>query len=173
VVAEKNVEFEQFAQTEGPRPVSRKINCPLLRAKFTPLGRLEMAVAERGVNAEQEEVRPGRPGPVFTTITSEKVTAFFSSVTNRLDKLIAEKDVLFIQSDRRAHGEKAIYTEANGLMELTGQPTATLPEGQVSEAERLVWDRVHERFVGRGKFKSSWKRPAGVTNQFSLQGGRK
>jgi lipopolysaccharide export system protein LptA len=167
LVAEKDVEFEQFADHATPRPISRKISCPLLQARFTPAGHLEMAVAERGVTAEQEETRPGLPEPVFTTLKSETVTAFFSSITNRLDRMVAEKDVVFTQASRTAQGAKAVYTETNGWLELTGQPTATMPEGEITEAERLVWDRLHNRFLGKGKFKSSWKAPAGATNQWS------
>jgi hypothetical protein len=173
LVAEKDVEFEQFADHETPHPISRKINCPLLQARFTPAGRLEMAVAERGVTAEQEEMRPGKPEPVFTTIKSDTVTAFFSGITNRLDRMVAEKDVVFTQGSRMAQGAKAVYTETNGWMELTGQPTATMPEGEITEAERLVWDRLHNRFLGKGKFKSTWKRPGGATNDFALPTARK
>jgi lipopolysaccharide export system protein LptA len=170
--AEKEVEFEQFARNEDPHPVSRKISSPLLRVKFTPLGRLEMALAEQGVHAEQEEVRPDSTGSTFTRMTAETATAFFSSVTNQLERLVAQKDVLFIQGDLSAHGAKAVYTQTNALLELTGQPTASLPEGEITEADRLIWDRVHSRFLGKGKFKSNWKRPAGATNQLAAPTAR-
>jgi hypothetical protein len=165
LLAETNVELEQFVVPQVPEPVARKVRCEQLRAQFTPEGRLEVAVAEHGVTAEQEESRRGHPRPVITTVVSDRVTAYFSTLTNRVDRVVAEKDVVFTQDERIARGTNAVYTEATGLLELTGQPTATMPEGQVTEAERLVWDRLHTRLIGRGLFKSVWKRPPASTNR--------
>jgi lipopolysaccharide export system protein LptA len=165
LLAEQNVELEQFASSAEPPFVVRKVSCPVLRAKFTASGRLQMATAEHGVAGEQTETRPDRPAPVKTRLSSETVTAFFSPLTNRVDHVVADSNVVFAQDERMARGGKAVYTETTGLMELTGQPTATMPEGRITEAERLVWDKVRARFMGKGKFKSEWKRPTGGTNQ--------
>jgi lipopolysaccharide export system protein LptA len=167
VLAEQNVELEQFAAKGDPKPVTRKMQCPWLKLDFSPEGRLRTAVADQGVAAEQEEVHRGSPSPILSHLTSKKVTAYFSAVTNRIDRVIAEKDVVFSQDDRTAQGAQAVYTGLSGLMELTGQPKATMPEGKITQADRLIWDRVHQRFFGRGKFKSEWKKPPGVTNQLT------
>jgi lipopolysaccharide export system protein LptA len=164
LLAEKNVDVEQFAAPAAPRKAARKMHCERLRATFTPEGRLEMAVAEQGVTAEQEESRPGHPQPVISALACDSMTAFFSA-TNRLERMVAEKDVVFTQDKRTARGDKAVYADATGLLELTGHPTASMPEGKITAAERLVWDRLHARFMGMGKFKSEWKRPPGGTNQ--------
>ena len=127
LVSEKNVEVEQFALQADPQHVVRKVNCPVFRAEFSPEGRLKIAVAELGVTAEQEETRPGQPWPVRSSLSSETVTAFFSSLTNRVEKIVADKDVVFAQDQRIAHGALAVYTDTNGLVELTGHPTASMP----------------------------------------------
>jgi lipopolysaccharide export system protein LptA len=165
MVAEQNVEVEQFKVAGDPHPVSRRVNCQRLRAEFSREGRLTLAVAEAGVAAEQEEMRPGEERPTFDRLTAETATAFFSPLTNRVDRVVAEKDVVFTQDKRIFRGAKAVYTDVNAWMELTGQPTATMPEGRITEADRLIWDRLHQRFIGRGNFKSAWKRPAPRTNQ--------
>jgi lipopolysaccharide export system protein LptA len=168
LVAEKDVEIEQFAVPTDPRPVSRKVNCASLRAEFWPEGRLKRAVVEQGVSAEQEEIRPGQPRPVRSTLSCETVTASFSATTNRVERMIADKNVILAQGDRIGRGAQAVYTGLTGLMELTGQPTASMPEGEITEAERLIWDSVHERFVGKGRFKSQWVRPKRGTNELAV-----
>ncbi len=165
LVADGQVFLEQFAGPEVPDSVVRTVHCERLRAQFDPQGRLEMAAAEVQVQAAQEEPARDRARPVITTLSSDKVTAYFSTLTNRLERLVAEKDVVFTQEERSARGAKAVYTNATGLLELTGEPTARMPEGQILEAERLMWDRAHERFIGQGRFKSQWKRAPGNTNR--------
>src|SRR5262249_53059947 len=119
VLAEQNVELEQFAVKGDPDPVTRKMHCPWLKLDFSAEGRLRTAVADQGVAAEQEEVHRAKPRPILSHLTSQKVTAYFSAVTNRVDRVVAEKDVVFSQDDRIAQGAQAVYTGANGLMELT------------------------------------------------------
>lgn len=167
LVAEEKVELEQFALSGSPRPVSRKVQCERLEARFNSKGRLEVAMAQAGVTAEQEEHRTERTLPVFTQLTSESVTAFFSKQSNQVERIVADKDVVFVQDQRVARGAKAVYTEASGLVELTGEPTASMPEGRIVGAERLIWDQKTGRFISTGKFKSEWKRPPGGTKGLS------
>jgi lipopolysaccharide export system protein LptA len=168
ITAETAVELEQFPPPTQTQLLARRVNCEVLNVKFTSEGRLDTATADHGVSAEQEERRAGRPQPVHTRITAETVTAFFRGVTNRLDHVVADQDVVFAQDERMAHGAKAVYTDGTGLLELTGQPSVNMPDGQITNAERLVWDRLHGRVIGRGKFRSEWKRPPGSTNQLKL-----
>ena len=167
MAAEDNVQVEQFPVAKSPKQVRRKLSCPKLRAEFGPTGKLDSAWAEQGVVVEQEETGPKQPNPVFTRMTADSLTAFFSKSTNKVERVVAEKDVRVKQGERTVRGAKAVYTEATELLELTGQPTASMPEGDITEAERLIWDRAHTRFIGRGKFRSSWKRAAAGTNQLT------
>ena len=170
LVADGGVEAEEFASTQDPRPTSRRMTCAALKLDFGPDGRLAVAVAEKGVTAEQEEVRADRPRPIVTHLTSGTVTAYFSKTTNKVDRVEADEQVVFSQDGRTANGAKAVYTDQTGLVELTGQPTASMPEGTVTEAERLIWDRIHERFMAKGKFKSEWKQPASAKKSGVSQG---
>lgn len=161
--AEHKVELEQFSDLADPVPTSRRVTCDTLNAEFTAEGQLRRAVADQSVIAEMEEKRPDLPVPLLSRLTSDTVTATFAA-SNQVDQVVAEKDVLLVQGERTAHGAKAVYAGTTGLMELTGQPTATMPEGRIIEAERLIWDQARSRFITRGRFKSEWKRPAGRTN---------
>ncbi len=166
LLAEGGVMLEQFPVKGSPRPVSRRVACERLRAQFNAKGRLEAAVAELGVAADQEEHNPGQPVPVRSRLSSETVTALFGPGTNQIDRIIADQRVLFSQDGRSAQGAKAVYSGATGLMELTGEPIATMPEGRITGAERLIWDRTRGTFSGKGTFKSEWKRTPGGTAPF-------
>lgn len=161
MLAEGDVMLEQFPIKGAARPTSRRVACERLRAKFDSRGRLENAVAELGVAGDQEEHNPGQPGPVHSRLTAETISAFFAPGASQVDRIVADSDVLFVQDGRSAQGAKAVYSGATGLMELTGAPTATMPEGKITGAERLIWDRVRGTFSGKGTFKSEWKRPPG------------
>jgi lipopolysaccharide export system protein LptA len=167
MLAERKVELEQFALTTDLHHTGRRVDCDRLKASFTPEGRLKLLVAEQDVNAEQEENRADRPDPLRSTLRSEKATAIFSEVTNRVEKIVAETNVVFTEDKRIARGAQAVYQEATGLLELTGAPTAVMPEGRITQAQALIWDRVHQRFIGKGPFKSEWKRSPKQTNQLS------
>jgi len=169
LLAEQDVEMEQFAATNAGPKVARTVHCERLRAEFNAQGRLETAVFDQKVTAEQEESRKDRAMPVISTLTSDMLTAFFSPVTNRVDRVVADRDVIVSQEERTARGNQAVYNESSGLLELLGQPSAQMPEGKITQAERLVWDRSNARLIGRGKFKSVWKAPAGAsTNQMNI-----
>jgi hypothetical protein len=173
MTAEQNVELEQVALSDRPPVVSRHVASPRLEATFSKDGHLQRVFANEGVVFDQEENRPEVPKPTLTKLTCQTVTGFFVGATNRLEKMVAEQDVVFTQDGRVAHSTNAVYTTASGLVELLGNPTATMPEGRITEAERLIWDRGQQRFRARGKFKSEWKRPEGVTNRFTLPTAKK
>jgi hypothetical protein len=170
LTAEDEVLLEQFAVPPGLAFVSRRVQCDRLTARFDSQGRLTQATAERGVRAEQEERRDGKP--LLTRLNSSSITAFFAGKSNRVERIVAEHEVKFSQGERFARGSQAVYTDRTGLVELTGSPTASMPEGQITEAEKLVWDPATGRFSGKGKFKSEWKRPAEAAHPLSTPTAR-
>ncbi|MHC1766193.1 MAG: LptA/OstA family protein [Verrucomicrobiia bacterium] len=170
MLAEGGVMLEQFPIKGSSRPVSRRVACERLRAQFNAKGRLEVAVAELGVAADQEEHNPGQLVPVRSRLSSETVTAYFSPGANQVDRIVAEKRVSFSQDGRTAQGAKAVYSGATGLMELTGAPIATMPEGKITGAERLIWDQSRGTFSGKGTFKSEWKRAPGGAAPLGMTG---
>lgn len=167
LVAETQVELEQFAAADSSPAADRKVRCERLTASFTPEGRIALAVAEQGVHAQQEERWTNSAPPLVTQLRSDKVSAIFSRWSNQVERIEADSRVVFSQDQRTARGAKAVYTEKDRQVELTGQPTATMPEGRITEAERLIWDRVTGRFAAKGRFKSEWQSPPGGTNGLS------
>jgi lipopolysaccharide export system protein LptA len=165
--AEGDVELEGFAAPDNVKAAGRKLTCPMLEVRFAPGGRLASAAAKGGVTAEQRERPPNAPEPIVSQLNCRDLTAIFSSVTNRVETVTADGEVVIAREMRVARGAKAVYSDASGLLELTGDPIATMPEGQISGAERLMWDRVRGRFVGKGKFRSEWRRTSGATNRLS------
>ena len=173
IVARHHVAGGQVpSPADTARKVYKKLNSETLTVNVSTNGQAESFVAEEKVVAKQDEVRPGT-NDIHTTLTADVVTGYFFAQTNQVEKMIAERNVFVEQGERSAKGAKAVYTATNNLVELTGQPTANLPEGQITEVEALIWDRANEKLSarglsGRGRFISKWKRPPGGTNQTNL-----
>ncbi|MBI3850667.1 MAG: hypothetical protein HY298_10410 [Verrucomicrobia bacterium] len=168
VVARRNV---AVGQVPGPadtaRKVYKKLNCEILTINLSTNGQAESFLAEEKVVAVQDEVRPGT-NDVHTTLRAEVVTGYFFATTNQLEKMIAERNVYLEQGERSAKGAQAVYTATNNLVELTGEPTATLPGSRISKADSLIWDRADGKLTARGIHKSEWRRPPANTNQTNL-----
>ncbi len=154
---------------ETTRKIYNKLNCEILTVNISTngQGQVESFVAEQDVVAEQVEVRPGT-NDIHTKLTSEIVTGYVFAHTNQIQRMVAERNVSIEQGNRSAQGDKAVYTATNKVVELTGNPKAQLPEGRISKAEALIWDRANEKLAARGS-KSIWHRAPGGTNQTILR----
>jgi len=172
IVARRGVALGQIPSLdERARKIYKKLNCEILTVNISPNGQVESFVAERQVVAEQDEVRPGT-NDIHTRFSSEILTGYFFVHTNQVERMVAERNVYIEQGDRSAQGDKAVYTATNNAVELTGSPTAKIPEGQITEAKALIWDRNNERLSWRAPYKlklSEQKRLAGGTNRTNLR----
>jgi lipopolysaccharide assembly outer membrane protein LptD (OstA) len=149
-VARENVKVEQFPfpNAEG-RSAGKKLACQFLALTLSARGQLERVLAEKKVTAEQNEWSPKTPKPVQSRLAAESVTADFFPQTNQVRQITAERNVVIVQENRRAQGERAVYNATNNVLELTGHPTAELPEGKITEADVLIWDRAQNKLSGR------------------------
>ena len=151
-VAKGSVALDQpFVGTNEARRVEKKLNCESLALYFSTNGLIQSALAETNVLARQTETRRGRLLPIQTDLLAGQVALLFFAHTNQVREIIAERNVSVVQGDRRAHGEKAVYTATNNSVELTGHPTAETPLGRITEAEALLWDRAHNTLKAKGK----------------------
>jgi lipopolysaccharide export system protein LptA len=98
--------------------------------------------------------RPLPAGPADTNqiqITAQTLTLLLPT-TNRLHRsAIAETDVVILSpaDDTRASGDKALYREDTGLIELIGHARWEAPDRLIS-ADTLAMDRTNRVFLGRG-----------------------
>ncbi len=167
IVARRRVAIGQLPSAdETTRKTFSKLNCEILTVNISTNGQAESFVAEQDVVAEQNEVRPGT-NDIHTKLNAEIVTGYVFAHTNQVERMVAERNVFIEQGDRSAQGDKAVFTATNNVVELTGRPTAKIPEGQITKAEALIWDRANEKLSARGS-KLVLNPRRGGTNQTNL-----
>jgi lipopolysaccharide transport protein LptA len=168
VVAQRRVAIGQIPPLdETVRTIYKKLNCEILTVNISTNGQVENFVAEQNVIAEQNEVRPGT-NAIHTKLTADIVTGYCFAQTNQVERMVAERNVYIEQGDRSAQGAKAVFTATNNLVELTGKPTAKMPECRITEAEALIWDRTNEKLMARGS-KSFLNPPRRGTDRTNLR----
>lgn len=80
------------------------------------------------VQAEQGDV----------TMYSQQLTVYYTdSEKKQVDRVVAEKDVRIVQTNRIATGQKAIFWQKDGRVELTGDPRVVQGENVV-EGEKII-----------------------------------
>ena len=108
--------------------------------------RVRRVVAHKNVVAHRTTRSEKKPTPVKTEIQTELATGYFFPHTNMVERIVAEQNVLITQGDRWAQGQKAVFSTVTDSIELSGNPIAEAPEGRITEAEVLIWDRAQNRF---------------------------
>ena len=167
-VAHEAVRVEQLPWGSAKdRRLARKLDCECLTVQLLTNGQVDRIVAETNVVATQTEWRPGAPGPIQTRLTAGIVTTDFFVHTNQVRQVVAERNVTIVQEHRRAQGDRAVYNGTNNVVELTGHPTAELPEGKITQADVLLWDRAQNKLSGQ-KLKAQGTLPAAATNRTDL-----
>ena len=144
------VKMEQFPfLTASSNRLGRKLQCEQVNVKMSPAGTIERLVAVTNVIAEQQEWRKGSNQPVHSRFSAEIVTADFFPRTNQVKEAVAERNVVMVEDQRAARGDRAFYTGTNDVVELTGNPTAESAEGKITKADLLIWDRRQNKFSGK------------------------
>jgi lipopolysaccharide export system protein LptA len=89
-------------------------------------------------------------------VTAVTVTAFFSAVTNQIERAVAERDVVMDQVKTnqtiRATGEHAVYTAAADEVKITGAPVATTDQNIISHSDYMIWQPKTNRFQAFGPY---------------------
>ena len=137
--------------TNSAHRVEKKLSCEILKMRFYTNGFVQSAVAETNVFAQQMETRAGRARATQTELRAGLAKLFFFAHTNQVREMIAEREVSIVQDTKSAQGDRAVYTAANDIVQLSGSPTADMPLGRITEAEVLIWDRGHNTLKAKGK----------------------
>jgi lipopolysaccharide export system protein LptA len=165
VQAAGGVRLEQTPTPPGERgTTTRAVQCETLTAGFDSAGQLERLRATGGVDARQSDTRSANRPPVSKRLQCETVEARFWGQSNLVEWATAERNVVVSQDDRMVRGERALYTGTNSLLRLVGHPTVMLPEGRITEADTITWNRATGQYRIVGQFKSHWKSLPGITN---------
>jgi lipopolysaccharide export system protein LptA len=99
-----------------------------------------------------------RVGAEKGNLSCELMTIKSSSDQNRTESVVAERHVVMEQGDNRVTGEKAVYTAANDLMEVTGAPAWKMGQRE-GTAEVLAFDLKNRAY--RATRNVQMKFPAG------------
>ena len=89
-------------------------------------------------------------------LMAANVAVFFSAVTNRIERAVAEHDVVVdqIKTNQTIHatGERAVYTSAADEFKLTGAPVARSDQYLISNSDYLIWQPKTNRFRAFGPY---------------------
>ena len=162
ITVRQNVLVDQrpFLRTNGTL-VSGWLACQTLVATMNTNGQVSWAVAEGQVAARQTEHRPNWKAPHITDLTCGKATATAVPNTNRLEQLVAERQVVMSQDDKIGRGDRAIYDGLAETLELTEHPSITTAQGAIREAEALLYDLRQEKVKSQGPvlIQGTWSPP--------------
>ena len=96
-------------------------------------------------------------------IECDLLTAHFGATTTStntalgsVDSIVAEQNVVIdfvtTQGKRHATGDKAVYSAATDVVELSGNPIVTIPQGRIT-GPVIILDRKNNKFRVPGSFK--------------------
>lgn len=124
-------------------------------------GILEIRLAANGKRAESLQARDnvvvenGRVGVItgsaratYTRLDAKTLTARTDVATGELVDLTAAGGVDLVQAESRARGDQLVYTAANQVLKLQGQPSVQRPEGIYTSERELIWDNARQTVVG-------------------------
>jgi lipopolysaccharide export system protein LptA len=106
-------------------------------------------------NVLYEQGTPGvTNGPaIYRKLSTRTLTAHAGPPNGALSDVVAEGEVQVEQPGSMARGERATYTAATDVLELTGTPTLDTPQARITEARTLVWDKAKNRFVATAPYR--------------------
>jgi lipopolysaccharide export system protein LptA len=83
------------------------------------------------------------------------IVTFSTNQTNnsKIEKIVAESNVVITQQQGRATGDLAVYTATNDIVELHGHPVMQTPQGRVLGETKIVFDRRANRLFIPGRVK--------------------
>ncbi|WP_321531975.1 lipopolysaccharide transport periplasmic protein LptA [uncultured Desulfuromonas sp.] len=86
------------------------------------------------------------------TIYAQKMTIYYSDGEQKqVDRVVAEQDVRIVQLNRVATGQKAIFWQKDGRVELTGDPRVVQGENVVEGEKIIVYLNDSRSIVEGGK----------------------
>jgi hypothetical protein len=161
------LEQEPTVRADGTR-VAKRFQGDTLGLTFRTNGTLERLAADGQVQAVVSEYRPKAAQPVEKRLECGTLSVVFRGGSNFVEHAFAEPHVLLRQGDRQAEADRARYSDSTGFLTLSGHPVVTLPEGRITDAATLVWERATGKYRVTGQFRSHWKHLPLATNVANL-----
>jgi lipopolysaccharide export system protein LptA len=128
-----------------------RLQCEELEIQFAPDGKRPESLQAR----ENVVVENGVPGVVtgaaetaYSRMESARLLARTNPQTGELVDLTAAGGVDLVQADTRARGDRMVFTAADQVLKLIGQPSVRRPEVTYSSDEELIWDIARQKVIG-------------------------
>lgn len=131
------------AQPAAPEDAATNV-IVITAAEFVYDAKSGVAVYTGDVHAEEAQM----------DIRCGVLTARFAASGTEIESITAERSVVILnKSDQtRGRGDKAVYTAATDVLELTGNPSLETAQGELT-AESVVLDRREGKLRAKGSFK--------------------
>jgi len=132
----------------------KTIACDTLTAHRSPITKLMLDVlAENHVILRQFGTNAAEPRDQLTSIIA---VAYFSIVTNQIERAVAEGNVVMdqVKTNQTTHatGEKVVYNVPADEVKLTGAPVASTDRDVISNSEYIIWQPKTNRFRAFGPY---------------------
>lgn len=115
----------------------------------------ESLQARKNVVCERGTVGVTNGPAEYARLECATLTAHLDPATSEFVNLVADGGVDLRQPMRRAQGKKAVYTHADQILRLQGNPRIEIPEGVYHSTQELIWDNLNKivrgseaRFIG-------------------------
>lgn len=149
--------------------IEPRVSSSRLEVKFGAVGgQFESITAKESVVYEQ-----GTPGitngpATYRRLTSDMLVAQ-ALEKGQLGGVVAEGNVEVRQPGSVARGDRADYDGLTEVLRLSGKPTLSTPEADITEAKVLIYDRANERFKVTQPYRIRLKQEAGKNVLQELQ----
>jgi hypothetical protein len=92
---------------------------------------------------------PAKPDDPETVLTCDRLVVRVPKAGGNIEDILATGNVIIVQGQNRATGERAIYRATNDVVELTGNPVLSTPEGTM-HATTIELDRANRKLRAKG-----------------------
>jgi len=80
----------------------------------------------------------------------EQLTVYFQTNNDRIEMIIAETNVLMVQNETWAAGDRAVYSATNDVVTLSGNVVLDTPQGYLI-GSTIIYDRKLNKLFAPGK----------------------
>jgi lipopolysaccharide export system protein LptA len=154
-----NVHGKTAPDTNG---VVKTIACEQLNAYLSTATGLIKTI-DAYTNVVIEEIGTGSAAP-RNTLSADTVTAQFSSVSNQIERAVAERNVVMdqVKAGRTTHAtaRHGVYTATNDEVLLTGKPLAHSEGYVITDSDLMIWEPKSNIFQAFGQYKIVPVKPA-------------
>jgi len=138
-----------------PKADRKSISAPRMNAAFFDEGnQLRHFVATEGVRVQFESLVSNGHPPRITT--SKHLTADFEDGSQDVDRLVQEGSFKYVEGDRNALAERAVYDGRRDYLELRGNRPMGWDDKSRTQADEIDYDNQNDETHARGDVRTTY-----------------